>query len=100
MHGNSLPFGLPGMSLHRCVNYAHCLLCYVILLRRRYIVVKLAGIGALPSAAVHTHLHLIQTVSGAAALIAMMAADAILARSRHLQVQELSEELRLIESDL
>ena len=66
-----------------------------------YSVMKLAGIGASPSAnAVHAHLHLVQTGAGIAALVAMMVTGAILARSRHLQVQELSEKLRLIEADL
>ena len=35
-----------------------------------------------------------------AALIAMMVTGAILGRSRRLQVQELSEKLRLIKADL
>jgi hypothetical protein len=62
---------------------------------------KLAGIGASPSAgALHPRLHLIQTGAGMAALLAMMVIGAILARARHLQVQQLSEKLRLIESDL
>jgi hypothetical protein len=66
-----------------------------------FLVVKLAGISASPSAiAVHAHLHLIQTGAGMGALIAMMVTGAILARSRHLQVQELSEKLRLIKADL
>ena len=66
-----------------------------------FLVVKLAGISASPTAiAVHAHLQLIQTGAGIAALIAMMVTGAILARSRHLQVQELSEKLRLIKADL
>jgi hypothetical protein len=64
-------------------------------------VAKLAGIGASPSAgALHPRLHLIQTGAGMAALLAMMVTGAILARARHLQVQQLSEKLRLIESEL
>jgi hypothetical protein len=59
---------------------------------------RLAGISVSPS--VHPRLHLIQTAAGVAALLIMMAAGAILARSRHVQVQELSEKLRLIKSDL
>jgi hypothetical protein len=66
-----------------------------------FVVVKLAGIGASPSAkAVHPHLHLIQTGAGIAALIIMIVAGAILARSRRLQVQELSEKLKSIKADL
>jgi len=66
-----------------------------------FLVLKLAGIGASRSAiAVHGPLHLIQTGAGVAALIAMMVTGAILARSRRLQVRELSEKLRLIEADL
>jgi hypothetical protein len=66
-----------------------------------FLVLKLAGIGASPSAiAGHAHLHLIQTGAGVAALIAMMVTGAILARSRHLQVQQLSEKLRLITAEL
>ena len=65
------------------------------------LVVKLAGTSAAPSAiAVHAHLHLIQTGAGVAALIVMMVSGAILARSRHLQVQQLSKKLRLITADL
>ena len=66
-----------------------------------FLVLKVAGIGAPPSAiAVHGLLHLIQTAAGMAALIAMMVTGAILARSRRLQVRELGEKLRLIEADL
>ncbi len=66
-----------------------------------FFVLKLAGIGASSSAiAGHAHLHLIQTGAGVAALIAMMVTGAIVARSRRLQAQELSEKLRLIEADL
>jgi hypothetical protein len=65
------------------------------------VVAKVAGIGASPAAiATHPRLHLIQTVAGVAALIVMMAAGAILARSRRHQVQELGEKLRSIEADL
>ena len=66
-----------------------------------YAVTRVIGISASPSAiAVHAHLHLIQTGAGIAALIAMMVTGAILAPSRRLQVQELSEKLRLIQADL
>lgn len=66
-----------------------------------FLVVKRAGVGAPPSAiALHARLHLIQTGAGVAALIAMMVTGAILASSRRLQVQELSEKLRLIKADL
>jgi hypothetical protein len=66
-----------------------------------FLAVKLAGIGASPNAmAVPPHLHLIETGARVAALIAMMVTGVILARSRRLQVQELSEKLRLITADL
>jgi hypothetical protein len=66
-----------------------------------FAVAKLAGIGAAPGAnAAHPHLFLIQTVAGIPALITMMVAGAIMARSRRLQVQELSEKLRSMEADL
>jgi hypothetical protein len=65
------------------------------------VVAELAGVGAPPSAiAVHAHLHVIQMGAGIAALIAMMVTGVILARSRRHQVQELSEKLRLIKTDL
>jgi hypothetical protein len=64
-----------------------------------FLAMKLAGTGA-PPPAIHPYLHLIQTGAGIAALVAMMVTGAILARSRRLQVQELSEKLRLIEADL
>ena len=65
------------------------------------IVAKLAGISASPSAiAANPQLHLIQTGAGMAALIIMMVTGVILARARRLQVQELSEKLRLIKADL
>jgi hypothetical protein len=66
-----------------------------------YFVARLAGIGASPNAsAVPPHLHLIETSARVAALIAMTVTGTILARSRRLQVQELSEKLRLITADL
>jgi hypothetical protein len=62
---------------------------------------RLAGIFVSPAAvAGNPRLHLIQTVAGVAALLIMMVAGAILARSRRVQVQELSEALRSIKSDL
>jgi hypothetical protein len=65
------------------------------------VVTKLTGIGASPAAvAVHPPLHLIQTIAGIAALVIMMATGAVLARSRRLQVRELTEKLKSIESDL
>jgi hypothetical protein len=65
------------------------------------VIVKVAGIGASSTAsAAHPRLHMIQTGAGIAALIAMMATGAILARSRRLQVHELSEKLKSIEIDL
>lgn len=66
-----------------------------------FLAVKLAGIGASPNAiAVPPRLHLIEMGARVAALIAMMVIGVILARSRRLQVQELSEKLRLIKADL
>jgi hypothetical protein len=66
-----------------------------------FLAVKLAGIGASPNAiAVPPHRHLIETGARVAALIAMTVIGVILARSRRLQVQELSEKLRLIKADL
>jgi hypothetical protein len=66
-----------------------------------YIVMKLAGIGAPPLAnGIGPRLRTIQTGAGIVALIVMMAAGAILARSRRLQVQELGDKLRLIADDL
>jgi hypothetical protein len=66
-----------------------------------FITAKLAGIGASPSAqAAGPRLNMIQTGAGIAAIIAMMVTGVILARSRHLQVQELTEKLRSINADL
>lgn len=66
-----------------------------------FLAAKLAGIGAPPNAsAVPPHLHLIETGARVAVLIAMTVSGLILARSRRLQVQELSEKLRLIKADL
>jgi hypothetical protein len=66
-----------------------------------FITSKLAGIGASPSAqAAGPRLNMIQTGAGIAAIIAMMVTGVILARSRHLQVQELTEKLRSINADL
>ena len=66
-----------------------------------YIAMKLAGIGTPPLAnGISPRLRTIQTGAGIAALIVMMAAGAIPARSRRLQVQELGDKLRLIADDL
>jgi hypothetical protein len=66
-----------------------------------FVMMKLAGMsGAAAANAVPPHLQMVQTGAGIVALIVMMAVGAILARSRHLQVQELSDKLRSIESDL
>jgi hypothetical protein len=64
-----------------------------------YVVAELAGIGASPWAG-SPHLHLMQKGAGIAALVIMMTAGVILARSRRLQVQELGDKLRLIKADL
>jgi hypothetical protein len=66
-----------------------------------YAVSKFAGIGAAASTrAVSPRLELIQTGAGIAALAAMMIVGVILARARNLQVRELREKLRSIESEL
>ncbi len=66
-----------------------------------YIVMTLAGIGApLGASGVSLRLRTVQTAAGIAALIIMMAAGAILARARRLQVRELSDKLRSIIDDL
>ncbi len=65
-----------------------------------YIAMTLAGNGASSPAGISPHLRTIQTGAGIAALITMMATGAILARSRRLQVQELSDKLKSITEDL
>jgi hypothetical protein len=66
-----------------------------------FLALKLAGIGASPSAkAIDPRLHMLQTGAGVAVLIAMMVAGIVLERSRRLQVHELSEKLKGIEADL
>jgi hypothetical protein len=66
-----------------------------------FLAAKLAGIGASPNAiAISAHVHLMQTGAGVAALIIMMVTGVILARSRSVQLRELSEKLRAVESDL
>jgi CDP-diglyceride synthetase len=64
-----------------------------------YLVAKLAGIGT-SARTINPHLDMLQTAAGIAALVIMMVVGVILARSRRLQVQELSEKLRSIEADL
>jgi hypothetical protein len=66
-----------------------------------YMIIKLAGIGASPSArGISPYLRTIQVGAGIAALIIMILAGAILARSRRLQVQELSDKLKSITENL
>ncbi|MGA7235213.1 MAG: hypothetical protein WBY44_06025 [Bryobacteraceae bacterium] len=65
-----------------------------------YSAMTLAGVGASSPAGISPHLRAIQTGAGIAALIVMMAAGAILARSRRVRVQELSDKLRSITEDL
>ena len=66
-----------------------------------YVVSKSAGIGASESGrAAHPHLEMVQTGAGVAALIVMMVVGVILARSRSVQVRELSEKLKAIETEL
>ncbi|WP_058186641.1 hypothetical protein [Terracidiphilus gabretensis] len=66
-----------------------------------FAVSSFVGIRASESGiAAHPHLEIAQTGAGVAALIAMIAAGAILARSRRIQVRELSEKLKAIETEL
>jgi hypothetical protein len=66
-----------------------------------YVVSRLAGIGASsPANVAHPHLDIVQTGAGVVALIVMIVVGVVLARSRSLQVRELTEKLRAIESDL
>jgi hypothetical protein len=66
-----------------------------------YVVSKFVGIGASESGiAAHPHLEMAQTGAGVAALIVMMVVGVILARSRRVQVRELSEKLKAIETEL
>jgi hypothetical protein len=65
------------------------------------LVMKLISAGSPPSApSPHSGLQLIQTGAGIVTLIVMIVTGLILARSRNLQVKELSEKLKLIEADL
>jgi hypothetical protein len=64
-------------------------------------VLKFAGMGLSPAAkAIIPGLEMIQTGAGVAALIIMIVIGIVLARSRSLQVRDLSEELKSFESDL
>jgi len=66
-----------------------------------YTIMKLAGIGASWSAiGISPQLRAIQAYAGVAALLIMILAGVILARSRRLQVQELSKKLMAIAEDL
>jgi hypothetical protein len=71
-----------------------------------YLVSNFVGIGASShwraahSHLDHSHLDMVQTVADVAVLIVMIVAGFILARSRSVQVRELNEKLRAIESDL
>ena len=66
-----------------------------------YVVSRLAGFGSPESErAAHPGLDMLQTGAGLAALIAMMIVGVVLARSRSVQVRELSEKLRAIETDV
>jgi hypothetical protein len=60
------------------------------------LVAKIVGTGASPAA--HSQLDLILTGGGVAALIMMVAAGVILARSRRTQVKALGEKLRSVEA--
>jgi len=65
-----------------------------------FVVADLAGLGASPWAkAVTPGLHILQTGAGIAALVIMIVVGVILARSRRLQVQALSDKLRSIQAD-
>jgi hypothetical protein len=64
-------------------------------------VLKLAGVGASPIVkAINPGLEMIQTGAGVAGLIIMTVVGIVLAHSRSLQVRNLSEKLRLFETDL
>ena len=66
-----------------------------------YVVSKLAGIREMvPARAAHPHIEVAQTGAGVAALVFMVVAGVILARARSVQVRELNEKLKAIESDL
>jgi hypothetical protein len=66
-----------------------------------YVVSNFIGIGASSQGrAAHLHLEMVQRVADVVVLIVMMVAGVILARSRSVQVKELNEKLRAIESDL
>jgi hypothetical protein len=66
-----------------------------------FFAVKFAGFSGSPSTIdMHAHLHWIQTGAAFGALAAMILAGVVLERSRRAQVQELSEKLKLIESDV
>lgn len=66
-----------------------------------YVVSYFLGIRASsPGRAANPHLEIVQTVADVVTLIAMMVIGVILSRSRSVQVRELSEKLRAIESDL
>ncbi len=65
-----------------------------------FVVMKMADTGASPPAVVHPWLHLMQTGAAIAVLVAMMVTGVVLARSRSIQVRDLSEKLRLFKADL
>lgn len=66
-----------------------------------FVVADLAGLSASPwGNAVSPRLHMLQTGAGIAALVIMMVVGVILARSRRLQVEGLSDKLRSIEADV
>jgi hypothetical protein len=66
-----------------------------------YVVTRFAGISASsPARGISPHLRAIQVGAGIVAFIIMIVAGAILARSRRLQVQQLSEKLMSITDDL
>ncbi len=66
-----------------------------------YAGMKLAGIGASQAAsAVAPQLRVAQMGAGVAVLIVMMVTGAVLARARRVQLAELSEKLRLLQSGL
>lgn len=64
-----------------------------------YVVVGLADKGVSPHVA-DPELHLVQLGAGIVALLIMMAAGFLLARSRRLQVEELSGKLRSLQAEL
>ena len=66
-----------------------------------YLVLKLKSSASPgPVGASHPRLEMAQTSAGIAALVVMMVVGVVLARSRSLQVRELREKLKAVQTDL